>query len=77
MAHRNGVFSYHQWVKKAGATRSPETVVFSPKGQIVYRGRISDQYVGLGKRRANVTSHDLRDALEALLAGQPVTQSQT
>ena len=63
---------HHQWVQRAGATTSPEAVVFSPKGEIVYRGRINDQYLDLGKRRANVTSHDLKNALEAMLAGQPV-----
>jgi hypothetical protein len=67
----------HDWVKKAGATISPEAVVFSPQGQIVYRGRINDQYIALGKRRGAVTSHDLRDALTAILANQPIPQPKT
>jgi hypothetical protein len=67
----------HYWVKIAQATTSPEAVVFSPAGHILYRGRIDDQYVALGKRRATVTSHDLRDYLEAIIAGQPPAQSQT
>jgi redoxin len=67
----------HEWVKQAGAATSPEAVVFSTAGQIVYRGRIDDQYVGLGKRRAVVTSHDLREALEAIVTGQPVPQPRT
>jgi hypothetical protein len=67
----------HDWVKRAGATIAPQAAVFSPDGQIVYLGRIDDQYVGLGKRRANVTSPDLRDALEAVLTGQPVKQPRT
>jgi hypothetical protein len=66
-----------EWVKLAGATVSPEAVVFSRTGEIVYRGRIDDQYVGLGKRRTTVTSHDLQDALEAVLAGQPVSPPRT
>jgi hypothetical protein len=64
----------HHWVKRAGATTSPEVVVFSPTGEIVYRGRINDQYVDLGKRRAYVTSHDLKNAIEAFLAGQPIAK---
>jgi hypothetical protein len=64
--------SVHQWVRLAGATRTPEAVVFSPGGDILYRGRIDDQYVGFGKRRMQVTTHDLQDALEAILADRPV-----
>jgi AhpC/TSA family len=64
--------SEHRWVRMAGATRTPEAVVFSPGGDILYRGRIDDQYVGFGKRRMQVTTHDLQDALEAILADRPV-----
>jgi hypothetical protein len=63
--------SQHTLVKKAGATRTPEAAVFSPSGKLLYRGRINDQYVGYGKRRPQATSHDLRDALDAILAGRP------
>ncbi len=62
----------HALVKRAGATRTPEVVVFSPAAEVLYRGRIDDQYVALGKRRMEVTKHDLVDALDAILAGQPV-----
>ena len=64
--------SRHEWVRFAKATRTPEAVVFSPRGEILYRGRIDDQYVGFGKRRMEVTKHDLQDALEAILADRPV-----
>ena len=67
----------HQWVKKAGATVAPEAAVFSRTGELLYRGRIDNQYAGLGKRRAVVTEHDLKSAVEAILAGQPVAQPRT
>jgi hypothetical protein len=67
----------HQWVKKCGATVSPQAAVFTSAGELVYRGRINDQYIGLGKRRSVVTSHDLHDALEALLAGRPIERPRT
>jgi hypothetical protein len=67
----------HSWVKKAGATITPEVAVFSSSGDLLYRGRINNQYAGLGKRRANVTSHDLADALEAVLAGKSVLEPRT
>lgn len=65
------------WVRRAGATATPEAAVFSPQGELLYRGRIDDRYAGLGKRRTEVTTRDLRDALEAILAGQPVPQPRT
>jgi hypothetical protein len=71
------VDSRHEWVNEVGASASPEAFVFSTEGKIVYRGRINDQYVALGKRRAAVTSHDLRDAMAAIVAGQPVPVPQT
>jgi hypothetical protein len=67
----------HEWLKRAGATASPEAAVFARGGELLYRGRINDQYVGLGKRRAVVTSHDLRDALAAVVAGEPIANSRT
>ena len=42
-----------------------------------YRGRIDNQYAALGKPRRVVTVHDLRDALDAVLAGRPVANPET
>jgi hypothetical protein len=62
----------HALVKQAQATRTPEAVVFSPKEEVLYRGRIDDQYVGVGQRRTQVTSHDLEEAAQIDGAG-PLT----
>jgi hypothetical protein len=51
--------------------------VLGKKGQILYRGRIDDLYVALGKKRAAVTERNLRDALDALAAGKAVRKSET
>lgn len=67
----------HVWVKKAGATRTPEAAVFSPRGELLYRGRIDDRYVGIGRRRPQARSQDLKNALEAVLKGETVTNSRT
>ena len=56
---------------ETGATVTPEAVVITPAGR-AYRGRIDDWYLALGKSRAAATSHDLRDVLDAVLAGKPV-----
>lgn len=67
----------HAWVRKAGATVAPEAAVFSPQGELVYRGRIDNRYAALGKRRTVVTEHDLNDVLDAIAIGQPIRQSRT
>jgi hypothetical protein len=67
----------HQLVKVAHATTTPEAVVFGKKGDVLYRGRIDDNYAAFGKKRASVRQHDLIDALDAITAGQPVKPRET
>jgi len=67
----------HALVKRAGATITPEAAVFSPGGTLQYRGRINDIYVDLGKSRTAPTRHDLKDALNSILAGTPVKTPRT
>ncbi len=57
--------------RRAGVTTTPEAAVFLPDGELAYRGRIDDRYFALGRQRAQPTRRDLREALEALLAGRP------
>lgn len=59
-------------VAAAGATVTPEAAVFLPGGKVAYRGRIDDRYPALGKWRYPPTKHELRDALDAVLAGKLV-----
>jgi ribosomal protein L35AE/L33A len=66
----------HALVKFAGATVTPEAMVYAG-GRVVYRGRIDDRYVDLGVERPAPTRHDLADALAAVVAGQPVPQATT
>lgn len=64
----------------SGARVTPEAVVLTPDGagyRLVYRGRIDDWYVDFGKPRAAPTQRDLRDALEAVVAGDPAPFLQT
>jgi thiol-disulfide isomerase/thioredoxin len=61
----------------AKATITPTAVVVDRGGAIRYRGRIDNLYAALGKTRQQVTSHDLRDALDAVLAGRPVPHPET
>ncbi len=54
-----------------GATRTPEAFVLDREGVVRYHGRIDDQY-GVGAARNAPTHSELVDAIEAVLAGQPV-----
>ncbi|TWU16209.1 redoxin domain-containing protein [Allorhodopirellula heiligendammensis] len=58
------------------AERTPEVFIIDAAGRVLYQGRIDDQYKP-GLARAEPTQHDLRDAIEALLAGNPVAQAET
>lgn len=48
--------------------KTPEAVVCSPAG-CCYRGRIDDQWSGLGARSPAAAQHDLANAVAAVLAG--------
>ncbi len=64
-------------VKQTGVSIAPEAVVFGPDAQIRYRGRIDDLYTDYGKRRIQPSQRDLRDAVDAVLAGREVTRKTT
>lgn len=53
------------FVRALGARFTPEVFVFDASRALRYHGRIDDNHRDV----ANVKSHDLTDALEALLAG--------
>ena len=69
----------HELVKLVGVSVTPETAIYDPTGQMIYRGRIDDRYVSLGVERPAAMRKDLEDALSATLAGtavsEPVTQA--
>ena len=67
----------HKLVKITGAQVTPEAAVFLPGGRMVYRGRIDDRYVALGKARPAPTTRDLEQVLEAILEGRQVTNKTT
>jgi peroxiredoxin len=56
--------------KAAGAKTVPEVAVFSGSGELLYLGRIDNRMEDITRRRAVVTEHELRDALDAVLAGK-------
>jgi peroxiredoxin len=55
-----------------GARVTPHAFLFGPDQRLVYRGRIDDDADG-----AKVTRHDLRNALDAVLAGEEIPTAST
>ena len=55
---------------------TPEVAVYTRGGR-VYRGRIDNANEAIGRSRAIVAHHDLRDALDAVLAGRKVANPDT
>jgi peroxiredoxin len=63
-----------QGVAKAfTAACTPDFFLFDSNQQLVYRGQLDESRPGNGKP---VTGKDLREAIDAVLAGQPVSQEQ-
>ena len=57
---------------RAQATVTPEAAVFDRAGRLVYHGRIDDRYLDFGVDRLAPTTHELDDALAAVLEGRRV-----
>ncbi len=67
----------HELVKAAKVKVTPEAAVFTGNGVLVYHGRIDDRWVDFGKARPAAQVRDLRNVLQAVLAGKPVARSVT
>lgn len=65
------------FVKKTGATVTPEVAVIDKSGMVLYRGRIDDRYIDFGRDRPQPTVRDLERSLDAILAGKPVPVKET
>lgn len=68
----------HELVRRAGATVTPEAALFrrdgAGGGELLYLGRVNDLYVGIGRRRPSISSHDLGNAIDAAIAGRAIPQ---
>lgn len=67
----------HQFVRVTGATVTPEAVVLDAQGEMIYRGRIDDQYADFGIARSEPTTRELDDVLAALVEGKQVAFATT
>ncbi len=64
-------------VQQLSPTHVPEVFVIDGKGRIRYRGAIDNAYESLGRRRANVEKHFLRDAIASVLNGTVANPEKT
>lgn len=75
----------HKLVAMTGVEMTPEVAVFttqeeterpgsrsSSRQRLQYRGRIDDRFVDFGRTRPAPTTHDLEDALNAILEGSTI-----
>lgn len=59
------------------ATVTPEVVLMDNAQQVLYRGRIDDAYVRVGRKRHSVSRHDLAEGIEDFLNGKKIRNSKT
>jgi peroxiredoxin len=72
------LFDPHQaLVKLTGATTIPSAAVLAPDGTLFYLGRIDNRVEDFEVRRPAPSKFDLREALDAVLAGKPVLHPRT
>ena len=55
---------------RLGATRTPEVYVLDAGSKLVYHGRIDNS-----QNTANITSNDVREALDEMLSGKPISKT--
>ena len=72
------LFDPHQvLVRMTGATTIPSAAVLTLDGTLLYLGRIDNLVEDFNIRRQVPTKFDLREALDAVLAGKPVPHART
>jgi len=66
----------HALVHAAGPRVTPEAALYSSAGR-VYRGRIDDLYIDVGRSRRQATQHDVRLRIDAALVGRSIAPAET
>jgi hypothetical protein len=58
-------------------THTPQAVILSPDGTVLYSGRINDRYAAVNVKRDAAAVHDLERALKAIVDGKPIPTPRT
>ena len=66
----------HALVRAVGPRVTPEAALYSSAGR-VYRGRIDDWYIDVGRSRRQATQHDVRLRIDAALVGRSIAPAET
>lgn len=56
-----------EWTRRFELSVTPQALVVTPDGGLIYRGRIHDQFLSFGTGRPAPTRHDLEEALAEFL----------
>jgi thiol-disulfide isomerase/thioredoxin len=64
-------------IRYTGATVTPQVAVLGPQGALLYLGRVDNRVADFGKQRPRATVFDLRNSLDAVLAGKPIPEAHT
>jgi AhpC/TSA family len=67
----------HDLARLAKAEVTPSAAVFTPGGQLAYHGRIDDRVAEFGEERPYPVRRNLAEALDAILSGRSVTETET
>jgi AhpC/TSA family len=67
----------HELVKRSHVTTAPEAAVFDGENRLMYHGRINDLWVSPSVSRPVARTHDLEEAIAAVLDGRPVKIAET
>ena len=62
----------HDMARLLEAKATPEAFLIDRSGAVVYRGRIDDRYIAIGKKKVVASRFDLRVALEEHSQGLPI-----
>ncbi|MCW5936533.1 MAG: redoxin domain-containing protein [Fimbriimonadaceae bacterium] len=60
-------------VKKLAISVTPEVAIIGPDGTMLYRGRLNETYSDHGRFKEGTVRQDVREALDEILAGKPVS----
>jgi peroxiredoxin len=64
-------------VRLTGASVTPQAAMVTGDGRLLYLGRVDNRVEDFGSQRQTATVLDLRDAIDAALAGKPVAHPAT
>ncbi len=63
--------------ERLSPTHTPHAFLLTPHGKVVYEGAIDDRFAAINKKRATVSAHYLKDAIQAQLKHKKIETAKT